>query len=139
MALSGASKVCIDPNEFVTSLTSSTPVVVFSKTYCPYCQNAKRALSTFQIRDDSYKIIELDEREDCDKIQDILLKITGARSVPRVFVGGKCIGGCDDTLAAKKDGRLEKMLQEAVSVTDDEHHPSSIFNALSISFESFAI
>lgn len=45
--------------------------------------------------------------------QDVLLKITGARSVPRVFVGGKCIGGCDDTLAAQKDGRLEKMLEEA--------------------------
>ncbi|CAG9529567.1 unnamed protein product [Cercopithifilaria johnstoni] len=104
------------PNDlytFVTGLISSTPVVVFSKTYCPYCMNAKRALSTFRMRDDLYKIIELDKRDDCDKIQDILLQITGARSVPRVFIGGKCIGGGDDTVAAQKNGRLEKMLKDA--------------------------
>ena len=28
-----------------------------------------------------------------DQVQDILLGITGARTVPRVFVDGKCIGG----------------------------------------------
>ncbi|VDN83926.1 unnamed protein product [Brugia pahangi] len=113
MTSSGTSNVNIDPYTFVTSLTKSTPVVVFSKSYCPYCKNAKRALSTFRMRGDLYKIIELDEREDCDKIQDILLQLTGARSVPRVFIGGKCIGGGDDTVAAQKDGRLEKLLKEA--------------------------
>uniref|UniRef100_A0A0R3S1R6 Glutaredoxin domain-containing protein n=1 Tax=Elaeophora elaphi TaxID=1147741 RepID=A0A0R3S1R6_9BILA len=111
-ALSGTSKINADPYTFVTGLTSSTPVVIFSKTYCPYCKNAKQALSTFRMQGDLYKIIELDEREDCDKIQDVLLQITGARSVPRVFIGGKCIGGCDDTIAAQKDGRLEKMLKD---------------------------
>lgn len=45
--------------------------------------------------------------------QDVLLKLTGARSVPRVFIRGKCIGGGDDTVAAQKNGRLEKMLKEA--------------------------
>ncbi|EJW85711.1 glutaredoxin family protein, partial [Wuchereria bancrofti] len=113
MTSSRMSNVNIDPYTFVTNLTKSTPVVVFSKSYCPYCKNAKRALSTFRMRDDLYKIIELDEREDCDKIQDILLQLTGARSVPRVFIGGKCIGGSDDTVAAQKDGRLEKLLKEA--------------------------
>jgi len=27
------------------------------------------------------------------QVQDILLSLTGARTVPRVFVDGKCIGG----------------------------------------------
>ncbi|VDO77100.1 unnamed protein product [Onchocerca flexuosa] len=66
--------------------------------------------------DDKYKIIEVNERDDCDEIQDALLQITGARSVPRVFVGGKCIGGCDDTIIAKEDGRLDKMLKEAHAI-----------------------
>uniref|UniRef100_A0A1I7VN93 Glutaredoxin domain-containing protein n=1 Tax=Loa loa TaxID=7209 RepID=A0A1I7VN93_LOALO len=113
---SGTSEVSMDPHKFVTGLTNSAPVVVFSKTYCPYCKNAKRALSTFRMSDDLYKIIELDEREDCDKIQDVLLQLTGARSVPRVFIGGKCIGGCDDTIAAQRDGRLEKLLKEAGAI-----------------------
>ncbi|VDP20189.1 unnamed protein product [Onchocerca flexuosa] len=77
---------------------------------------AKQALSTFRMSSDLYKIIELNEREDCDKIQDILLQITGARSVPRVFIGGKCIGGCDDTMAAQRDGRLDQLLKEAGAI-----------------------
>jgi glutaredoxin len=32
---------------------------------------------------------------DGDGIQKYLGQITGASTVPRVFIGGKCIGGCD--------------------------------------------
>jgi glutaredoxin 3 len=46
-------------------------------------------------------------------VQDALLKMTGARSVPRVFVDGKCIGGGDDTDAMARDGRLKTMLTAA--------------------------
>uniref|UniRef100_A0A2K6VXG3 Glutaredoxin domain-containing protein n=1 Tax=Onchocerca volvulus TaxID=6282 RepID=A0A2K6VXG3_ONCVO len=117
-ASSGTSEVSTDTDAyaFVTQLVNSAPVVVFSKTYCPYCKKAKQALSTFRMSNDLYKIIELNEREDCDKIQDALLQITGARSVPRVFIGGKCIGGCDDTMSAQRDGRLDKLLKEAGAI-----------------------
>lgn len=43
-------------------------------------------------------------------MQDVLLSITGGRSVPRVFIGGKFIGGGDETAAAAADGSLEKMI-----------------------------
>ena len=36
---------------------------------------------------------QLDGRADMDDIQDALKDITGARSVPRVFVGGQFVGG----------------------------------------------
>lgn len=36
---------------------------------------------------------QLDHRNDGDEIQDCLAQLTGGRSVPRVFVGGKFIGG----------------------------------------------
>lgn len=51
-------------------------------------------------------VIELDERDDGDAIQAALQQITGQRTVPNVFVKGKHIGGCDDTLAAHKRGTL---------------------------------
>ncbi len=35
-----------------------------------------------------YKVIELENRSDCSAIQDHLRDLTGARSVPRVFIGG---------------------------------------------------
>lgn len=54
-------------------------VVVFSKTYCPYCKKTKETLSSTGLKD--YTLIELDQRDDGDEIQDILKGITGARSV----------------------------------------------------------
>ena len=56
---------------------------------------------------------QLDERPDGDEIQDALLEITGGRSVPRVFIGGKFFGGGDDTVAALKSGKLEKAIADA--------------------------
>ena len=41
---------------------------------------------------------------DADKIQDALLKITGGRSVPRVFIHGKFFGGGDETAAGCANG-----------------------------------
>lgn len=65
--------------EFVKVQVSSNKVVVFSKTYCPYCKKAKAALQGAGLGE--YTVIELDERDDGDALQDVLLKITGARSV----------------------------------------------------------
>ena len=84
---------------------------VFSKSWCPYCKKAKRILSEFQLK--SYNVIELDERNDGDALQDALGQMTGARSVPRVFIGGKCIGGGDDTERLSKDGKLKELLEQA--------------------------
>lgn len=50
--------------------------------------------------------------DDCSAIQDYLLKITGARSVPRVFIGGNCIGGGSETRALQDQGKLVPMLKE---------------------------
>lgn len=45
--------------------------------------------------------------------QDVLLEITGGRTVPRVFVAGKFIGGADDTLSMHRSGKLTDMLRKA--------------------------
>jgi len=55
----------------------------------------------YEIRQSKVPTIELDTLADpsvASQIQDHLLTLTGARSVPRVFVGRKCIGGGDDLL-----------------------------------------
>lgn len=59
----------------------------------PYCTKAKSVLGKYSIDPLKLDVIELEKRPDCDEIQSYLREITGASSVPRVFVGGKCIGG----------------------------------------------
>jgi glutaredoxin 3 len=57
-------------------------------------------------------VMELESRPDCADIQDYLMSITGGRSVPRVFVAGKFIGGGDDTEALARSGKLKEMLEQ---------------------------
>ena len=86
----------------------SNAIMVFSKTYCPYCSRAKSALADLNLK---YEVYELDVRADGDAIQKALLDMTGQRTVPNVFVNGNHVGGCDKTLAAIADGSLQRMLK----------------------------
>ena len=54
-------------------------VVVYSKTYCPFCTMAKDALGDAGLKD--YLVIELDKIESGDAYQDALKEITGGRTV----------------------------------------------------------
>lgn len=76
-------------------------------------RKAKQALSSYRLATKDYEIVELDEAEQGEAIQNALQQVTGARTVPRVFINGKCIGGGDDTVQAHKNGDIEKLLQEA--------------------------
>ena len=84
---------------------------MFSKSWCGYSAKAKNILSQFPLK--SYHVVELDQRADGDAIQDVLGAMTGARSVPRVFIGGQCIGGGDDTDKLNREGKLKQMLEQA--------------------------
>ena len=46
--------------DYVKGLVDGKPVVVFSKTWCPFCTMAKEALKDAGLSD--YVLIELDER-----------------------------------------------------------------------------
>lgn len=58
----------------------------------------------------AYTAIELDKRDDGDDIFNILEDITGARTVPRVFVKGEFIGGGTDVKKMYENGELAKKL-----------------------------
>ncbi|CAH3164724.1 unnamed protein product [Porites lobata] len=97
--------------EFVNLQVSGNKVCVFSKSYCPYCKKAKEALADAGLKE--YVLLELDQRDDGDAIQDALLQITGGRSVPRVFIGGKFVGGGDDVKKLQDTGKLKPLLENA--------------------------
>ena len=70
--------------QFVEMKIHGKKVVVFSKTYCPYCTKAKKAIRPHigkDLKADEYEVIEIEGRPDCSSIQDYLRKITGASSV----------------------------------------------------------
>lgn len=92
----------------VQRLVAEHDIIVFSKTYCPFCSQAKDALTNVGAE---FVALELDERVDGDDIQNALAEETGGRSVPRVFIGGKFIGGGDDTVDLYNSGDLASMVE----------------------------
>ena len=94
-------------------IVASAPVVVFSKTHCPFCVRVKQLFAQLGA---SIKAIELDVESDGSELQSALAEWTGQRTVPNVFINGKHIGGCDDTVALNNGGKLVALLTEAGAI-----------------------
>jgi glutaredoxin 3 len=97
-----------DAGPFVKGEVAAHDVVIFSKTFCPYCKKTK-ALFSDELKVTA-SVIELDKRDDGAAIQAALLELTGQRTVPSVWIKGKHIGGADDTAAAHGSGKIKDML-----------------------------
>ncbi|XP_029988845.1 glutaredoxin 2 isoform X1 [Sphaeramia orbicularis] len=95
--------------QYVQELVSQNCVVIFSKTTCPYCKMAKNVFNEIGA---TYKVIELDEHNDGRRLQEALAQMTGARTVPRVFINGNCIGGGSDTKQLHQQGKLVPLVEQ---------------------------
>ncbi|KAE8376552.1 glutaredoxin [Aspergillus bertholletiae] len=80
-------------------IINDNAVVVFSKSYCPYCTASKKLLKDLKA---NYIAVELDNESDGSAIQNALEEITGQRTVPNIFIKQQHIGGNSD-LQARKD------------------------------------
>ena len=96
----------------IQDTVAASDVVVFSKSWCPFCQKTKKALTLEEI---PFTAVELDERDDGQDIQDALAEMTGQRTVPSVFIKGTHVGGNDDTQRGLRDGSVQRMLAEKAS------------------------
>jgi len=83
--------------------TSMAPVVLFSKSYCPYCRAAKELC---QAKGVTPVAVELDRRADGVGVLKHLHELTGQRTVPNVWIRGKFIGGSTELRAAVDAGAL---------------------------------
>ena len=96
--------------EKVKTTIASDKVVVFSKSWCPFCLKTK---DLFDGLGTEYTAVELDEMDDGADWQDELLAQTGQRTVPNVFINGVHLGGNDDTQKAAASGKLKEMLGQS--------------------------
>nr|ACU83215.1 glutaredoxin B [Ruditapes philippinarum] len=91
-------------------------VVIYSKPGCPYCTMAKGIFTKFylgkgDLDDEDYEVIELTKLPNGSQVQAELAKMTHARTVPRVFINGKCVGGGSETEQLHKTKQLGQMLK----------------------------
>ena len=78
---------------------------MYSSSYCPYCTNAEKLL--FEKGFDVTEKILVDENlEELQK----MMKITGKRTVPQIFIDNIYIGGFEELRALDLSGELDKIL-----------------------------
>ncbi len=81
-------------------------VRMYTTQLCPFCVMAKRLLSGKGVAVDEIRI-------DADSQQrDEMMRITGRRTVPQIFIGDTHVGGCDDLQALDRAGKLDPLLQD---------------------------
>ncbi|KXJ92103.1 glutaredoxin [Microdochium bolleyi] len=78
------------------SILKKSPIVIFSKTYCPYSKRAKSILLTKYSFDPPPYVVELDEHPLGAKLQAKLGRMTGRKTVPNIMVNHKSVGGSDE-------------------------------------------
>jgi len=94
----------------VNELIADNKVMMFSKSYCPYCKKAKHILESIQV---DYSVVEIDLDPNGAEIQHFLLLKSNQRTVPNIFINHKHFGGADRTVEAFQSGELFKLLDDA--------------------------
>ncbi len=80
-------------------------VRIYTTNYCPYCDRAKELLDRKGV---PYE--EIDVTDD-DEARESLVRTTGMRTVPQIFVGETHVGGFTDLDELERRGDLDPLLQ----------------------------
>lgn len=103
-----------DVAKALLEIRAMSPMVIFSKTYCPYSKRLKQLLrDNYQITPEP-TIVELDKHGYGQNLQEYLEETTGRGTVPNVLVGTslESRGGCDDMKKLHDEGKLLTLLVE---------------------------
>jgi len=81
-------------------------VTIYSRSWCSFCQQAKRLLDSNNV---SYQEIDIEEQPEK---RDEMITLSGRTSVPQIFINQQAVGGCDDLYALHSSGDLDRLLNE---------------------------
>jgi len=83
---------------------TTPPVVVYTRSACPYCTRAVALLAR-----KGAAITEIDATGDPEKRQEMITR-SGRWTFPQIFIGDTHVGGCDDLHALDQRGALDPLL-----------------------------
>ena len=81
-------------------------IEIYTKDNCPFCEMAKMLLTHKAVNFE-----EINYGSDADKIAD-LVKKSGMKTMPQIFIEDELIGGYDDLRLLDESGKLDKILNE---------------------------
>ncbi|CRG85619.1 60S ribosomal protein L9-B [Talaromyces islandicus] len=120
------------------SILKRSPIIIFSKTYCPYSKKAKAVLLDRYSIVPAPHVVELDIHPQGYYIQQLLGDITGRRTVPNILVNGLSIGGGDDIVALDQQDELASKIKSMAGqrVMEVKRVPETTNSEMSISIRA---
>ena len=82
-----------------------SPIVIYTKSSCPYCIAAKDLL-----RQKGAAFEEISVDGDRAGQAAMAVKAGGRSTVPQIFIGSAHVGGCDDLYDLEQAGKLDALL-----------------------------
>ncbi|HET9351152.1 MAG TPA: glutaredoxin 3 [Burkholderiales bacterium] len=80
-------------------------VLMYATAACPFCQSAERLLVAKGATIEKLRVdLEPGRRAE-------MMRKSGRRTVPQIWIGERHIGGCDELYALEREGKLDPLLQ----------------------------
>ena len=77
---------------------------MYATAACPFCQSAERLLVAKGATIEKLRVdLEPGRRAE-------MMRKSGRRTVPQIWIGERHIGGCDDLYALEREGKLDPLL-----------------------------
>ncbi len=83
------------------------PVTLYGTGVCPYCDMADRLLASKGVANLTKIRVDLQPEQ-----REHMMRITGRRTVPQIFIGELHVGGYDDLSALNRAGKLDALLAD---------------------------
>lgn len=80
-------------------------ITMYATAVCPYCIRAERLLKAKGVAEIAKVRVDLDAG-----VRDEMVRRTGRRTVPQIYIGEFHVGGYDDLVALDRAGKLDPML-----------------------------
>ena len=80
-------------------------VLMYCKSWCPYCERARELLKRKGV---AFEEIDIETRPE---LRDEMIRRSGRRTVPQIFIGERHLGGSDDLHELDAAGDLDRLLQ----------------------------
>ncbi len=80
-------------------------VTMYTTATCPYCQSAERLLADKGVKDLENIRVDMEPAR-----REEMMRRSGRRTVPQIWIGERHVGGCDDLHDLEREGRLDALL-----------------------------
>jgi glutaredoxin 3 len=87
-------------------MSMQPPIRMYATATCPYCIRAEQLLLDKGVTGLDKIRVDLDPAR-----REEMMKLSGRRTVPQIFIGDYHVGGCDDLFALERAGKLDPLLR----------------------------